>query len=344
MDGIFTFWVVYAIVNILASIGVAVAASRKGRSGAGFFFLSFFISFVIALIIVLVISPTDQARLSVQAGNVGKVGPVQCPHCRELIRPDANVCKHCGKDVVPVLPLLIFQNEEREEASAKRRAEAAEAAAARRKAFLAKRSTRIGAIIVASVVVLAIGASIIFSVVSNNAAAEALRSKTQETETEVKAAVEKFGHWSEFVTTCQNATSGMPGLEVASDDSSLSFDLYYAISPYSSSYFMTDDQRAWLDCFSGLGLFEIQLFPNDATKLVHPVRLFPEHDFSDHIETLILGGYKTDCETSDVDCGVQVQIDGDLPDGRYDKAGPFRVTISKTKDFGQPRPEPTFAP
>jgi hypothetical protein len=329
----------------LASIGVAVAARQKGRSGAGFFFLSFFISFVIALIIVLVISPTDQERLSVQAGNVGKVGPVQCPHCRELIRPDANVCKHCGKDVVPVLPLLVSQNAEREEASARRRADAAEAAAARRKAFLAKRSTRIGAIIIASVIVLAIGTSIISSVVSTNAAAEALRIRTQETEIEVKAAVEKFGNWSEYATTCQNATTGMPGLDVAPDNSSLSFDITYPINEeLGGAYWMTNDQRAWLDCFSALGLFEIELFPNDATKLVHLVRLFPEHGFSDHIETLIHLGDKTDCETSDVDCRVQVQIDGDLPDGRYDKGGPFRVTISKTQFFGQPRPEPTSAP
>ncbi len=343
MDGFTLFVLVYVVVNLVASIFIGVAASGKGRSGAGFFFLSFFISFVIALIIVLVISPTDQARLSVQDGNVGKVGPVQCPHCKELIRPDANVCKHCGKAVDPVLPTLILQNVARVEEQEKRRAAAAESAAARRKAFLAKRSTRIGAIIVASVVVLAIGASIISSVVSNNAAGEALRMKTQAIELETKAAIEKFGNWSEIASTCQKSTSGMPGLEVAPDNSSLSFEITYPINEeLGGAYYMTNDQRAWLDCFSSLGLLEVQVVPNHATELIKLGRVFPGDKFSDHIETLIHMGYKTDCETSDVDCGPQVQIDGDLPDGRYNKGGPFLVTISKTKDFGRtPLPTPT---
>lgn len=30
-----------------------------------------------------------------------RAGDVECPHCAELIKPAAKVCKHCGRDVAP---------------------------------------------------------------------------------------------------------------------------------------------------------------------------------------------------------------------------------------------------
>jgi hypothetical protein len=329
---------------LVASIFIAMAASAKGRSGAGFFFLSFFISFVIALIIVLVISPTDQARLSVRDGNVGKVGPVQCPHCKELIRPDANVCKHCGKEVAPVLPTLILQNVERVEEEEKRKAEAAEFAAGRRKEFLSKRSTRIGAISLASAVVLALGIVVSANVVQQNASDEALRVRTQKIALQTNEAIEKFGNWSEIVSRCKEVPSGMTGLATAQDNSSLSFSLTYPINTeFGGAYWMTEDQRAWLECFSSMALLEVQELPNSQTDLVKIIQVFPYGHFSDHLDALIYLGIHTDCSPPDeFDCDPQIQIDGDLPDVSYDKGGPFYVTISKTQYFGRtPAPTPT---
>ena len=37
---------------------------------------------------------------SVSAGKVGRIGDIKCPRCKEFVKHDAEVCKHCGFDQV----------------------------------------------------------------------------------------------------------------------------------------------------------------------------------------------------------------------------------------------------
>ena len=72
------------------AIWIGKKAEEKGYSRAGFTIFGLFFT-VIALIVVLVIQPTSE---------VESRGMAKCPYCAESIQPDAQVCKHCGRDLV----------------------------------------------------------------------------------------------------------------------------------------------------------------------------------------------------------------------------------------------------
>lgn len=89
--GWFIVWVALCIV-------AAVIASNKGRSGFGFFLLAFFLSPLVGIIAALVAGPNTA---NVEQKQIASGEQRKCPHCAELIKPDAKVCKHCGRDVSP---------------------------------------------------------------------------------------------------------------------------------------------------------------------------------------------------------------------------------------------------
>lgn len=75
---------------------IGIAASRRGRSGFGWFILAVFISPLLAGLLLLALGRP----------NALPVGPtpethVRCPDCRELVLKDARRCKHCGITLIP---------------------------------------------------------------------------------------------------------------------------------------------------------------------------------------------------------------------------------------------------
>lgn len=73
---------------VLLSIACGIFADRRGRSGIGWFFISLFASPLIGGVFLLVLPATEKAG----AFSILR----RCNYCREQIRRDASVCKHCG--------------------------------------------------------------------------------------------------------------------------------------------------------------------------------------------------------------------------------------------------------
>lgn len=84
---IFFLWLVLAIIP-------AIIASSKGRSGFAWFLYGALI-WPIALVHAIVIRPNLETveRRALEGGDV-----VKCHYCAELVRSEARICKHCGRD------------------------------------------------------------------------------------------------------------------------------------------------------------------------------------------------------------------------------------------------------
>lgn len=81
---------------LFLSVLVGVFASGKGRSGLGFFMLALLLSPVIGGIVVVIVKPHAKVveEKALSAGDLKK-----CPFCAELVKAEAIVCKHCGRDL-----------------------------------------------------------------------------------------------------------------------------------------------------------------------------------------------------------------------------------------------------
>ena len=80
----------FTLVGVLGLITAAVA-SRRGRSPLWWGLFGALL-FVVALPVLLLSKPNEEAL--VRRGTARK-----CPHCAEVVRPDARVCRFCGRDL-----------------------------------------------------------------------------------------------------------------------------------------------------------------------------------------------------------------------------------------------------
>ncbi len=90
-------FIVTILVWIILSLCVAAYAENKGRSAAVLLLVSLVLSPLIGFCIAVAMSPNVKniERDQLQGGSV-----IRCPYCAEIIRKEAVICKHCGKDVI----------------------------------------------------------------------------------------------------------------------------------------------------------------------------------------------------------------------------------------------------
>lgn len=88
------------------SLVVAVAATKRGRIGVGWFIISLFLSPLIGGLLLLALGPsgTAAAPRDDSGAPITSRTHVRCPECRELVRADARLCKHCRTVLVPQQP------------------------------------------------------------------------------------------------------------------------------------------------------------------------------------------------------------------------------------------------
>ena len=82
------------IIIILIGIIPAAIAQGKGKSFVLWWFYGSML-FIVALPHALIMKRDDVALERIQLSQ----GAKKCPHCAEIIKEDAKVCKHCGRDV-----------------------------------------------------------------------------------------------------------------------------------------------------------------------------------------------------------------------------------------------------
>ena len=84
---------------ILFSFVAGAIAGSKGRSGAGYFFLSLLLSPLIGIILAAAMPAINQQTAAITVPTPET--HVKCPDCRELVLADARKCKHCGTALIP---------------------------------------------------------------------------------------------------------------------------------------------------------------------------------------------------------------------------------------------------
>lgn len=83
-----------------AALGLIPAsiAKSKGRSFGLWWFYGWML-FLVALVHALLLTPDQDATDAIQLAAGGR----RCPFCAEIVRPEAIVCRFCGRDLPPVV-------------------------------------------------------------------------------------------------------------------------------------------------------------------------------------------------------------------------------------------------
>jgi hypothetical protein len=85
----------FLVIAVLIGLIPAAIAHNKGHSFA-VWWLYGFLFFIVALPCALVMQPRPA---ELERRRMGEGGLRKCPHCAELIKADARVCRFCGRDL-----------------------------------------------------------------------------------------------------------------------------------------------------------------------------------------------------------------------------------------------------
>lgn len=81
---------------VLSGVLCAVIAGAKNYSGPLWFVLGFFFPFIAPIVIIFF-----KQTLTEENAPPSPKTHIKCPDCKELVRKEARVCKHCGCKLVP---------------------------------------------------------------------------------------------------------------------------------------------------------------------------------------------------------------------------------------------------
>lgn len=86
----------FIVLLVVAFISAGIA-SNKGGSFIGWLIYGFFLA-PIAFVHALLMSPKTAV---LEKAALDSAEAKKCPFCAEVIKWEAKVCKHCGRDVMP---------------------------------------------------------------------------------------------------------------------------------------------------------------------------------------------------------------------------------------------------
>ena len=90
----------WILIWLALSVIAGIIASNKERSFFGFLLLALLLSPVVGILAAVIAKPNIAAHeQKVIASGLQR----KCPHCAELVKNEASTCKHCGKEIAPLL-------------------------------------------------------------------------------------------------------------------------------------------------------------------------------------------------------------------------------------------------
>jgi uncharacterized membrane protein YeaQ/YmgE (transglycosylase-associated protein family) len=90
---------------IFFSVIAGVIASRRGRSGFGFFLLGLVFTPLIGIVAAIAVKSGERLEMDHVKRGGSSSDFRQCPFCAEIVQRAAVKCRHCGSELPPLPPM-----------------------------------------------------------------------------------------------------------------------------------------------------------------------------------------------------------------------------------------------